>query len=415
MRNLFALESAEEHPGAMARLLAARPRLVRLCAWLTGDPGAAEDLAQEALLIAWRHLDDLRDPAATDAWLAGIARNVCRRWERVRARERARLEPLAAASSEHADHSDTTNELAYDLADDFDLEVALERDELADLLDRALALLPPSTRQVLVERYLAERGPAEVAERLGLTENAVAVRLHRGKLALRQTLATRFQTEAMSYGLLSSENVGWQETRLWCPECGRRHLIGRMPAPPANTSFQLRCPACQGEPGVHMANAPRERVIFDLDAIAGYKRLLDRLMAHTEQIYQPTRAPASIACPHCGQLATVHHCMPSDAPSSIRTAPGVSVHCHTCGWRSAQSLAGLLLCLPESRRFWRHHQRIQLLPRRAVEANGRAAFVTSLVSMRNAARLDIISAVDTHEVLSVHSSRQQADEVTADD
>ncbi len=408
MRNLFALESAEEHPDAMARLLEARPRLVRLCAWLTGDAGAAEDLAQEALLIAWRHLDDLRDPAATDAWLTGIARNVCRRWERVRARERARLVPLGADSPADGDGTAPTAGSADTLADGVDLEIALERDELADLLDRALALLPSSSRQVLVERYLAERGLAEVAERLGLTENAVAVRLHRGKLALRQTLATTFQAEAISYGLLRGEDVGWQVTRLWCPECGQRRLIGRMPAPPANTAFQLRCPACHADPDVYMANAPRDRLMFDPDEIAGYKRLLDRLMAHTEQVYQPTQAPTSVACLRCGQPTAIHHRMPPDTP-------GVSVHCAACGWETVQGLSGLLLCPPEGRRFWRRHQRIRFLPRRTVEADGRAAFVTSLVSMRTAARLDIVSTMDTHEVLSIHSSGQQAGEVEVDD
>jgi len=42
-----------------------RDRLVRLCAKLTGDAAAAEDLAQETLLAAWRQVDTLRNPDAT--------------------------------------------------------------------------------------------------------------------------------------------------------------------------------------------------------------------------------------------------------------------------------------------------------------------------------------------------------------
>ncbi len=38
-----------------------RARLVRLCAKLTGDVDAAEDLAQETLFEAWRHAHKLRD------------------------------------------------------------------------------------------------------------------------------------------------------------------------------------------------------------------------------------------------------------------------------------------------------------------------------------------------------------------
>jgi RNA polymerase sigma factor (sigma-70 family) len=76
------------------------------------------------------------------------------------------------------------------LADDFDLEVDLERDDLAWLLDRALALLPPETREILVQKYVEECPQADVAARLGLTEGAVEARLQRGKLALRRVLTT---------------------------------------------------------------------------------------------------------------------------------------------------------------------------------------------------------------------------------
>src|SRR5688572_11065712 len=41
-------------------ILTDRARIVRLCLRLTGDPHVAEDLAQEALIEAWRHLDGLR-------------------------------------------------------------------------------------------------------------------------------------------------------------------------------------------------------------------------------------------------------------------------------------------------------------------------------------------------------------------
>ncbi|MBI3971765.1 MAG: sigma-70 family RNA polymerase sigma factor [Chloroflexi bacterium] len=66
------------------------------------------------------------------------------------------------------------------------MELELERAELADLLDRAMALLPPETRLVLVERLIEQIPQAEVALRLGLSEGAVEARLHRGKLALRR-------------------------------------------------------------------------------------------------------------------------------------------------------------------------------------------------------------------------------------
>ncbi len=61
-------------------LPAERARLVRLCTTITGNGDVAEDLAQETLLEAWRHLHKLRDPERRAQWLSGIARNVCLRF-----------------------------------------------------------------------------------------------------------------------------------------------------------------------------------------------------------------------------------------------------------------------------------------------------------------------------------------------
>ncbi len=169
-----------------------RVQLVRLCAVLVGDREVAEDLAQETLLEAWRHRHALRDQTRRTSWLSGIARNVCLRWLRERRRDTAHLirpsvDPRFIAGyslgAQLADLEDA-------LADDLDIEVELERKELVELLDRALALLPAETRVVLVKRYVEESPLAEVAAQLGTNAHAVAVRLQRGRLALRHVLTT---------------------------------------------------------------------------------------------------------------------------------------------------------------------------------------------------------------------------------
>jgi RNA polymerase sigma-70 factor (ECF subfamily) len=153
----------------------------------------AEDLAQETLVEAWRPAHPLRDPAKRPQWLAGIARNVCRRWARGRGRELSRLVPARAREG-------TEGALANLPDGETGLEVELERGELAALLDRALALLPPETRAILVQRYVEESPYAEIAGRLGLSEDAVSTRLSRGKLQLRRVLAQDLAAEASDYG-----------------------------------------------------------------------------------------------------------------------------------------------------------------------------------------------------------------------
>src|SRR5215470_13276682 len=92
-----------------------RARLIRLCARMTGKNDVAEDLAQETLLEAWKHLHTLRDPQRFSSWLAGIARNLCLRWKRAQERERTHSDELQRADQHLEDDP------AAALADEFDL------------------------------------------------------------------------------------------------------------------------------------------------------------------------------------------------------------------------------------------------------------------------------------------------------
>jgi len=197
-----------------AALWRERNRLVRLCTQLTGDPMLAEDSAQETLLIAWQHEQQLRAKEHRAQWMNGIARNLCRYWWR-KQRTTAQLQPTAPA------------EELPNIPAAFDLEVELDRQELAWLLDRALAQLPPLTRTILIERYIHEAPQAEVAQQLKISEGAVEARIHRGKLTLRRILTTELQDEAAALGLGLIPTDAWQKTRLWCPSCGQQALQGR--------------------------------------------------------------------------------------------------------------------------------------------------------------------------------------------
>lgn len=123
-----------------------RPRLIRLYTLLVGNAEVAEDLTQEALLEAWRHPHERRDPGRLQPWLTSIARNVCSRWLRKHGRELARRAELYRFGEEEAQNLEDV------LADDYNIEVELERKELIEVLDRSLTLLPPETRTILIER-----------------------------------------------------------------------------------------------------------------------------------------------------------------------------------------------------------------------------------------------------------------------
>lgn len=367
---------------------AQRTRLLGLCAYLTGDASCAEDLVQEVMLEAWRSFDKLRNPDAVEAWLNGISRNVCARWHRKHGRESAMM--FVGERPETEQESVLTS-----LADDFDLEVELDRQEMALLLDRAMALLPDTTRDVLVGKYIAESRHAEIAAELGLTENAVTVRLHRGKVALRKLLTTELRADAETFGLLSSADE-WTETRIWCPLCGQRQMMGIS----NESEFALRCPTCSDAFKTNLLGIDWTRMERPARLPKSYRPMMKRIVAELHTRYTTALTQGQYVCPTCQSESPVHCHFPESAPPSMRHLRGVHIFCAACNEISWTSLSMIALSSPEGLRFYQEHARVHSLPEQEIEFNGAPALVVSATSVADSARLDVIVHRDTFVTLS---------------
>ena len=66
------------------------------------------------------------------------------------------------------------------------------------------------------------------------------------------------------------------------------------------------------------------------------------------------------------------------------------------------SLAGLVLSLPESKRFLQASPRIRALPIQQVEVEARPALVSRFESVTDNTTLTVVSAYDTYEVLRIY-------------
>lgn len=126
----------------------------------------AEDIAQDALLRAWRKRSTLRDRASLRPWLAAIVRNEA-------FREYGRNRPAP---------SDT-----LDLREGAEDERVLATAERADLR-AALDRLNERDRQLVRLRYDEDLTQEGIARRLGIPDGTVKVRLHRVRAKLRAEL-----------------------------------------------------------------------------------------------------------------------------------------------------------------------------------------------------------------------------------
>ncbi len=167
---------------AFARLVDAYRNVV--CSIVTAvlrDLEASEDVAQEVFVAAWTGLGKLRNPASFLPWLRQLARNQARFFARTRARRLRR--------EQAADHDDVLASVADPSPSATQTLVTAEQ---LELLAEALDELPDDAREVVTLYYREGRSARQVAELLGIREDAVKKRLERARALLRRELLERF-------------------------------------------------------------------------------------------------------------------------------------------------------------------------------------------------------------------------------
>jgi len=142
----------------------------RFCMALLGDQAEAEEVLQEALLVAFDGFGDLRGDAVRP-WLYGIARRMCARRLAKRTRRAGRLRLIHDA------------EEAVEGADEL-----LERRQRAAKVREGLEQLKPSDREALLLRYEAGLSYREVGEIQSIDEATARKRASRALARLRDIL-----------------------------------------------------------------------------------------------------------------------------------------------------------------------------------------------------------------------------------
>jgi RNA polymerase sigma-70 factor (ECF subfamily) len=155
-----------------------------------GNEADAEEVAQEAVLKAFRALRHFRSESKFSTWLVQIVINESKM--KLRKDRRHLYESL-----EDAPQNEEGEYIPRDFADWRDIPSdALEQKELRHALKTALKSLPPKYRSVLVLRDVEQFSIRETAEALGITEANVKTRLCRARLQMRDALAPGSVIEA---------------------------------------------------------------------------------------------------------------------------------------------------------------------------------------------------------------------------
>ena len=146
----------------------------------------AEDVAQEAFLKAFRKLADFRGQARFSTWLISITLNEAR--GRLRRQSTVRMESLDEAPEEGGHVSPALLRDWREIPSE-----ALERQEVRQMLQDAIANLTPLYREVLVLRDVEELSIEETATALALPAGTVKVRLHRARMMMQKELAPKLK------------------------------------------------------------------------------------------------------------------------------------------------------------------------------------------------------------------------------
>jgi RNA polymerase sigma-70 factor (ECF subfamily) len=166
----------------------AGPRLLAVTRRMLRNEEDARDAVQEAFLSAFRALAGFDGQCQLVTWLHRIAVNAAlMRLRRRRRRPEASIEELLPDFDETGHHLSSIEPWRPEpLAE-------LQREEVRGSVRAAIDQLPDSYRTVLLLRDIEEMSTEETAQVLGLSENAVKVRLHRARQALRAVLDPIFQ------------------------------------------------------------------------------------------------------------------------------------------------------------------------------------------------------------------------------
>ena len=162
------------------------PRLLSVTRRILRSDDEAREAVQQAFVAAYKARAQFHGESQPSTWLHRIAVN--KALDLMRARERRHEESIEELLPHFLPDGHHTEQFAVWPEP---IEEKIDRERQAAFIRETIDLLPDTFRIVLLLRDIEEMSTEETADALGITPNAVKLRLHRARMALRTLLANR--------------------------------------------------------------------------------------------------------------------------------------------------------------------------------------------------------------------------------
>jgi RNA polymerase sigma-70 factor, ECF subfamily len=177
-------------------------RMLAVARRFLADDELARDVVQEAFLAAFRGIQRFDGHAQLSTWLHRIVVNTA--LMKIRSQQRRpeqSIEPLLPSFAKDGHHA----EPVVSWADSG--ERVLEQQETCALVRGAIAELPATYRTILLMRDIEDLSTRETADALGISENAVKLRLHRARQALATLIKRRLAATQERHGSIRMQKA----------------------------------------------------------------------------------------------------------------------------------------------------------------------------------------------------------------
>lgn len=259
------------------------PRMLRLIGRYVSDVKDAEDILHDGFIVAFTHIDMVKNPEKVDYWLATIMRNLSLRF-------------LSSQDVGQVLHDIPEVEDCGEIEDIMDM----------DVLEILIRKLPNGYQKVFRLAVLEKKSHKEIGELLGIAPKTSSSQLFHAKMMMRR-LITEYQKQA---GMLSFLIIVLSATLLW--------KSALSPSPSSASPSSSSSSSCINFPSPSgINNAPQTL------AKSQYVTSAPQKPAFTPQLPIANAATPPLDCGKLAEAATTYPCV-SDSPDRVAEHDGES-------------------------------------------------------------------------------------------